>query len=117
MLCPNGAFRCSAQLPETMSIDSLAAEHPAHPDNWEPMYTPEVVAEVRRLFKHGQEKGGRIVICETIAEACLAVGIAWYDHALQDHVGISVWNRSKFGVVGTTSTPTGATSLTSGSRG
>ncbi len=97
---PNGTFRCSAQLPETMSIDSLAAGHPARPDNWESMYTPEVVAEVRRLVKHGKEKGGRIVICETIGKSFLGAGIAWYDHALPDHVGISAWNRSKFGVMG-----------------
>ncbi len=109
----NGTFRCSAQLPETMSIDSSAPEHPAHPDNWESMYTLEVVAEVRRLVRQGKEKGGRIVICKTIAEAFLAAGIAWYDDALPDHVGISVWNRSKFsGSWGTTSTPTWATSLT-----
>ena len=82
-----------------MSIFHLAAEHPAHPDNWESMYAPEVVAEVRRFFKHGKEKGGRVVICETIAESFLGAGIAWYDHALPDHVGISVWNRSKFGVM------------------
>ncbi len=100
MLCPNGAFRCSAQLPETMSIDTSAAEHPAHPDNWESMCTLEVVAEVRRLVEQGKEKGGRIVICETIAEAFLAAGIAWYEHALPDRVGISVWNTSKIGVMG-----------------
>ena len=88
---PNGTFRCSAQLPETMSIDSLAAEHPAHPDNWESMYTPEVVAEVRRLFKHGKEKGGRVVI------EFLRAGIAWHDDALPDHVGINPWNRSRCG--------------------
>ncbi len=64
------------------------------------MYTLGVVAEVRRLVKQGKEKGGRIVICETIAAAFLAAGIAWYDHALPDHAGISPWNRSRCGVMG-----------------
>ena len=84
--CPLTLWRLSTQLTQTIR---------------ESMYKPEVVAEARRFVKQGKEKGGRIAICETIAEAFLAAGIAWYDHALPDHVGISVWNRTKCRVMGT----------------